>query len=109
MENRLCRPDESGGVDVPAAGALTLGKGFHLDIDPGQISTFARNDQKRAAVARLDQCLLPYVGEVRHGEDVHDTPGLVRRVPFELKADFTAHRAAGTVAPDNISGAHRRG
>ena len=109
MEDRLCRPDEIGGIDIPAARALALGKSFHLDVDTGQIAAFARNDQKRAATTRLDQRLLPYVGEIRHGENVHHAPGLVRRVPLEFKADFPAHRAAGAVAPDNISGAHCRG
>ena len=103
FEDALRRPDQVRLGDVAVAHPLAFAKRFHLDIDSRHITAFARDDQKRAAMIGLDQRLLPDVGEIGHGQHIHDAPGLVGGIALQLKSDGCAHIASRAVASDHIA------
>ncbi len=95
---------DRGGPDRCAAARRHL---TEVDVHAEQVPALAGDEQDAAARARLDRALRPDVREVRDGQGVHHTPGVVRLVAGEGAADRLAHAAPGAVRPDHVFRAHR--
>ena len=95
----------SGGRHDPLA--VLVVRALQGDVEPGQETSFARNEQDGAVLVRLDPASGAEVREVGVRHDVHDRPGLRCRVGVDLHIDAAAHSAACAVTSHDVLGADR--
>ena len=110
--NRIGPDDAVGRGNHVVLGELALGGLFvglelvELDVHAEHVAALARQDQHIAFVGRRDQALLPHIGEIGVGQNVHHAPGLVRGVAFQFAANRLAHRRMRAVAAHHVVGPH---
>src|SRR5690606_6391281 len=90
-------------ADAPVRRALAGRQLAELDVVPRKVAAFAR-DEHDVAPLGLDHRLAAGIREVGDGEQVHHTPDLIGRVAAERTADRAPHRAARSIAADDIAG-----
>src|SRR5699024_8859380 len=78
----------------PADGGRPFrGDGAEVDVHAEQVPALARDVQDVAAGVGLDGAFEADVGEVGHGQHIHDAPGVVGRLAQVPAADLGAHPA----------------
>lgn len=98
--------DDIGSDLGPIGPAVRIRRDFlQLDIQPDEL-VLTGNDHQTAVLGRVNRAPHANVGEIRNGDQIHNTPDVIRGLSLQLQTELAPRPAPGAVAPDDVLGVH---